>query len=65
MVVSGWAARADNQRVPPFLPEIVLGALVLGGMVADQLRRSAAGSPRPAVVPVESRPPRPRRPPTR
>jgi hypothetical protein len=61
MVVWTGPVRADNQKVPPLLPEVVIGALVLGGMVADHLRRSTAGAPRPAVVPVETRRRRARR----
>jgi hypothetical protein len=52
MVVSARTGSADNAGVPPLLPEVVIGALVLGGLVVDHLRRSTAGSPRPAVVPV-------------
>jgi hypothetical protein len=55
LVVSTGDDRADTSGMPPFLPEVVIGALVLGGMVADQLRRSTGGSARPAVVPVEAR----------
>ena len=49
--------------MPPLLPEVVIGALVVGGLVVDGIRRTAPGAARPALVPVEAqRRRRPRRP---
>jgi hypothetical protein len=62
MDVAAGTRSADNPFVPPLLPEVVIGALVVGGLVVDTIRRTTAGAPRPAVVPVEARPRRrPRR----